>query len=426
MRIFQEVGRQVEALWRDRNHNEEDFAGIATEVLTRAEIPNRESLDTFYDWMMEDGDFPHQTFYGGFGWEPQITLFNNQRFSIEMLFWLDGTTTIHQHQFEGAFQVFAGSSIHSDYAFEKTDRVNGHLLLGHLRVTRCEMLRKGDIRLIKSGERFLHALFHLDSPSVSLLIRTPPNLEMIPAFSYFLPGIAINYAPYDEPKLARQLKVLKVVAKTAPSTFLQRLKSFLHGADFYGTVRLLGELGAEVVKAGALDDALAIASERHGGARASALGPALAEFLRQQSVVNLRRTITDAEHRLFAAILLNAPDRLAALRLVSQFDAGSSPVERIMDWTRTLAAQNKLGVGFDDFKLEVFSGMLAGMAPKEIAARMHRQSDTHGRGDSIEVICNALAMEPIFQALLREPVPAMVAADPVSDALVQDPKAAAL
>jgi hypothetical protein len=34
---------------------------------------------------------------------------------IEALFWVDGTTSIHQHSFSGAFQVLAGKSIHSRY-----------------------------------------------------------------------------------------------------------------------------------------------------------------------------------------------------------------------------------------------------------------------------------------------------------------------
>jgi hypothetical protein len=141
------------------------------------------------------------------------------------------------------------------------------------------MLRKGDIRPIKSGGRFLHALFHLDVPSVSLLIRTPPNLEMIPAFSYFPPRIAINYAPYGEPKLARQLRMLKVIARTAPSTIVHRVKLFLGSADLYGTVRLLGELGAQIVKAGALDVVLAVATERHGGSARQCSVPRSPSFI---------------------------------------------------------------------------------------------------------------------------------------------------
>jgi hypothetical protein len=132
------------------------------------------------------------------------------------------------------------------------------------------------------------------------------------------------------------------------------------------------------------------------------LGPALAEFHRQQSVINRRRSITDAEHRLFAAVLLNAPDRLAALRLVSQFDVGSDPVERIIDWTRTLGAQNKLGVELDDIKLEVLAQMIAGVPSKEIAARVKRQPGMNGHGPGIEDICRTLRTEPIFQTLRRE------------------------
>ncbi|MFN2514442.1 MAG: hypothetical protein ABR568_23900, partial [Pyrinomonadaceae bacterium] len=53
---------------------------------------------------------PHQYDVEGRFGNPPITLFAGPRFHIDVYYWLDGTTSIHQHSFTGAFQVLLGSS----------------------------------------------------------------------------------------------------------------------------------------------------------------------------------------------------------------------------------------------------------------------------------------------------------------------------
>jgi hypothetical protein len=62
------------------------------------------------------------------------------RFYIQLLFWMDGTTAIHQHEFSGAFHVMHGSSIHAHYEFEKAQPVTPYLRVGNVKMKKMEIL----------------------------------------------------------------------------------------------------------------------------------------------------------------------------------------------------------------------------------------------------------------------------------------------
>lgn len=401
MNIFAEIGSEIERVWHLQNYEEQVFSELAITALKQANLPQQINLASIYDWVFGENVMGYQPNLGGFGWEPKLTMFYNPRFSIELLFWLDATTTIHQHQFEGAFQVLVGSSIQREYKFEQQERINASLLLGQLTAEKTEMLRTGDVRPIRGGARFIHSVFHLDSPSVSLLIRNATGLEAIPAFSYFDPGIAINYEKV-EPQLAHRLGVLEVLRRTDQPTFVKYAQSFLKDADFFATVRFLGQFGAELVSARILESMLELVSERHGANRGCMLAQALAEFNRQQSVVRLRQTISDREHRLFAAILLNAPNREGALQLLRQLESVSDPVKQMVDWVRTLAEQKKPGIDLDESALQVFDYLLHGFSADNISERRDNGGSINNLSNAdIESIRIRLAREPIFQNLFR-------------------------
>src|SRR4030095_11070923 len=97
--------------------------------------------------------------------DPPITLFSGPRFYIDIYFWLDGMTSIHQHSFAGAFHVILGSSLHSQYGFELKQTINAHLASGEITLQGVQLLEKGETRMILPGQQFIHSLFHLDRPT---------------------------------------------------------------------------------------------------------------------------------------------------------------------------------------------------------------------------------------------------------------------
>src|SRR5436190_12974294 len=117
MQLFRDMGGWIQAGWRQRQFDERAFPEVAMAALEK--FPPCE-LGTYSDvvraWVF-DAELPINVSSKEFA-QPGITVFSAERFYIEVLCWMDGTTAIHQHSFSGAFHVMAGSSIHSTYRFE--------------------------------------------------------------------------------------------------------------------------------------------------------------------------------------------------------------------------------------------------------------------------------------------------------------------
>ena len=105
MRVCEEMGRLIQERWGKYNHDEEAFPELAARVLR--EMAPYKGFDSMtpIEWLFSTRDFPRQlTARSDFG-QPPITVFSDHRLVIDLYYWLDGTTDIHQHGFSGAFQV---------------------------------------------------------------------------------------------------------------------------------------------------------------------------------------------------------------------------------------------------------------------------------------------------------------------------------
>ncbi len=128
MRQFQELGSLVESRWREQNYNEALFPEIAAHALTELDLTEEMDPWEIIRWVHRTPNLPRQQDRKAKFGNPPITLFVGSRFYVDVYFWLDGTTTVHQHAFSGAFQVLLGSSVHSHYRFEKDREINPYFL----------------------------------------------------------------------------------------------------------------------------------------------------------------------------------------------------------------------------------------------------------------------------------------------------------
>src|SRR5882762_5482321 len=193
MKVFNELGELVETNWRKRDYLEDEFPEIAAQALAEIDLAKAGvSPWEIIRWVHAEPQLTRQQdIEGSFG-NPPITLYNGPRFYIDIYFWLDGTTDIHQHGFAGAFQVLAGSSIHSRYSFRQEQAINTHFSLGEVSFKNTELLKKGDIRPIVPGKEHIHSLFHLDRPSCTITVRTVTASSKQPQYSYRKPYLAID------------------------------------------------------------------------------------------------------------------------------------------------------------------------------------------------------------------------------------------
>src|SRR2546423_2308150 len=154
--LFKALGDNVLERWKRENFSLTKFPEIARAALDAQPPARKIKLPALMrDFLLND-EQPVQT-NSPFG-EPEIVVYSHTRFYIQLLFWMDGTTAIHQHSFSGAFHVMLGSSIHAHYQFEKARPVTPFLSIGNVRMKEMEILETGRTVPIASGAQTIHSL----------------------------------------------------------------------------------------------------------------------------------------------------------------------------------------------------------------------------------------------------------------------------
>src|SRR6476660_9072705 len=129
--FFKTLGDAVLKRWKRENFSLAKFPEIARAALdARPPAKKADLAGLMRDFLLSD-EQPVQT-DSPFG-EPELVVYSHPRFYIQLLFWMDGTTEIHQHEFSGAFHVMHGSSIHAQYVFERAKSVTPYLRVGDVR-----------------------------------------------------------------------------------------------------------------------------------------------------------------------------------------------------------------------------------------------------------------------------------------------------
>ncbi len=230
LRPFDDLGDTVTRIWEENDYDEEAFADVATKALIESRILETVDPADVVDWLVSSPRIPEQK-YREFG-QPPINMYLGKNFLIEVLFWLDSTTAIHQHAFAGAFGVLAGSSVHSHYQFELMQSVSEQLMLGEVNFMSSELLKRGDVRTIHIGNRFIHALFHLDRPSLSVVVRTRSLAHHKPQYAYLKPWIAVD--PFYKPEpFMTQIRVLEALKRTDLKLYWQTAQTLVSNSDLW-------------------------------------------------------------------------------------------------------------------------------------------------------------------------------------------------
>ena len=422
MEIFQQLGKHIEQNWRDKNYCEELFPSVAAHALRDFNLPEKVSAWDTVTWALGQDMLPEQRDLAARFGDPPITLYNSPRFHIDIYFWLDGTTSIHQHAFCGAFQVIHGSSIHSSYEFEKKEAVNTFTELGDINLDHCELLKFGDVRKILPGRQFIHSLFHLDQPSATIVVRTHKSPLYLPQFDYRKPYLAVDPF-FEEPNLTKKLQSVVMLFKAKHPDADTRLGEMLERADFQSTFTILGSargflrgnhlehfFNVEQTES-RFDKMFAIVKKRHGNL-ADMILPVFAHFDKLQEFISRRSYVTNAEHRFFFALLLNVDGKERILSLIKDRFPESEPIEKVLDWTTELAQTkvmglnipNALGVAnFDDFDSFVLEDMLKGVADEEIQKNLVEEMSNQNPEDAtkdiaarIEKIRNSAVLKPLL------------------------------
>lgn len=338
--FFEKLGRSVLERWKRENFSLVKFPEIAREALDERPPAKCVDLSTLMrDFLLRE-DHPFQT-DSNFG-EPELVVYNHPRFYIQVLFWLDGTTAIHQHEFSGAFHVMHGSSIHAHYEFEKVRPVTPHLQLGDVRMKKIEILELARTIPIVSGRPTIHSLFHLDSPSVTVVVRTHHDPGTGPQFTYLPPHIAID--PFQGDLLMmRRGQLLDVLERTDGAGYAALVMEMIADLDFERGFHVLRHCMEPLQMLDEWGSATRAFEKRHGSL-AAGVAAALQEEMRRSVLKSLRETIIEPEHRFFLALLMNAPSRDDLLALVAQRFPKETPAAVVLRWAEELVEASEQGM----------------------------------------------------------------------------------
>ncbi len=415
--IFQQLGRELEDRWRAANYNESELPAMAADALRRADIPSKVELWQVAEWALDQYELPRQRDVNANFADPPLTVFSGLRFHIDVYFWFEATTAIHQHGFCGAFQVLHGSSIHSWYEFEKTRTINKFAEIGTMSLKICELLTVGDVQEIAAGRYYIHSLFHLERPSATIVVRTDRSPLHLPQYSYQRPHLAID--PFFEHETVTKKMQLATAMIRADHEDADRLiGGWLERCDFHTTYQILSNL-RHMLRSNQVEEMFGLtkaqtrfsnfvdlAEKYHGS---DIFRPIFDHQDKLDLIVRQRQVVSDPEQRFFLALLLNVAGRENIYRLIKQRFPDAEPQEKVLDWTYDLAntriagdeRTNALGIaGFDDTDLYVLEQVINGRSGDEIEAAFRSE---HGEPTAAHALAEKeqrIRESIIFQPLL--------------------------
>ena len=312
---FTHAGDELERRWRCHSYDLAIFPMLAEEAAASLSAPDMvELLETQYTKLNKGHRFSDFDIY----------IYQNEKFHIELLHWLNVSTSIHQHRFCGVFKMMRGRSLNIESTFEVERQHSEDFLSGRLAYKRSKVLRKGDICRIDGGASFIHANYHLGRPVMTMVIRTNGNQNFGPQYEYWPPHFASNPFPELHSRVARG-RMLDVVAQIGQSgAFEQVVRRLLAQSTLEEALEVVLHYRILHGDRARLERVLDMAGDRHPEYRDQMVATAF-EVHRSAEASALRRKVDDIDQKFLLALLANLTDRGPILAHLEQEFPGEPP-----------------------------------------------------------------------------------------------------
>jgi hypothetical protein len=405
------LGEWVESAWQARGRKVSalpEIAEAAFLALPIASAPEHDPLLDVAAELLDATELPKQAKLDSSFGEPPVTLYHGGDFYIDAYIWRSATTSIHQHAFAGAFAVLAGPSVQARYLFDVQDRVSRSLCIGALECVEMTVLPRGAIHRIEPGPSFVHSVFHLAHPSITLCIRSVDLDDYRPQWDYTPPCLAID--PFaTTPLLTRQLQLLDAMFDTHREEALTAASRLVSRVDSTAAFRVcIGVLArGELEHAGAVLDALRAAHGETG----IAIERALREESRRLQFRTLRKYTREEGHRFLLACMLAYSNRDAIVGAIERHPIGQGTASRQI--ARALAEidqaastkANPWGIPIGEVESIVVERLLDGLAPQ--AAERATLDECRARGiatssNHVRTTCFLLPHVPTLSVLFAD------------------------
>lgn len=350
-RTFRDLGLRIDERWEAADYDEARFPEIAAAELDAAKIAPQLTVSDVAGWMIETRELPAQIdLEGSFG-QPPATVYSGRRFLIQVLLWVEDLMVIHQHSFSGAFLQLHGTGLHLTYTFERQCEVSQRLWLGDLKRDKAELLTPGDVRPITTA--IVHANYHLDRPSATVVVRTFNDSRTAPQFFYHPPHVAIDPLAGNAATL-RCRQALRFLLETAPDEHDRLAGRLLEQADLHTAVLVLEQAG-EFADRHRVERLVAIARRRYGAA-VDPIAAVLDERRRQQRLERVRIATADPDLRLLLAVMIGLGQRAGILDMVGKLRPGEDPIRTVDVWLARLRPRDRRLLGVGDAPLPSIAG----------------------------------------------------------------------
>ncbi len=372
LRVLTDLGARLDDAWQRLDHDALAFPELAAGALREAQLHREISGADVVRWLLAAPEIPAQDdLEAGLG-HTTVTVYQGRRFSIQVLLWGEGATSIHRAAFSGASLLLDGSSLHVQYAFEPGHGEGSGLLLGSVRRGAVSLLARGDVTPITRD--LIHAAFHLDAHAATVVVRSHRDGEAGGAYDYLPPTVAFNPA-CDDPATTRRVQALRFLRRTRQPGHVELAANLVARSDLRTAWVVLLDAYRHLGSAARAAPILAAARARHGAA-AEALVPALDEELRRRKLRRLREIVVDPGARFFLALLETLPDREAIEGAVRLRFPDSAPRARVVAWLEALSGSGTLGVDLaDPLTRAIVLAMLDGCDASGVLAQLREVFD---------------------------------------------------
>jgi hypothetical protein len=398
---FKALGESIERSWLRCNYDEEAFSQLVLDELRRNPPIEHVKVEEIINWIFSPAhDFIQPSPREFFG-EPPVMLFQAPRFYIEALFWLSATTSIHEHKFSGAFAVLAGGSVHSHWRFTPERTVNSRMLCGRLERVSTEILRPGGMMPIYSGSRLIHQLFHLEVPSVTIVVRSYVERNRLPQYDYLLPGLALDTDDHD-PLRTRRLMFLEGMARGQVDGLRKHACHLAENGELETIYYMFSALTRRKIDATLLEELYDKARERHGDV-IDLFRRVCAAERRTRLISSLRSRISNPEARFLLALLMLMPDRDSIFATIQLQFPEIEPLAAVEAWLASMSGKETIGFELNDENRMIFRALVEGLDADGLLQRLRtglKEESVDANRDRLLDHAKRLARSDLFYPLL--------------------------
>ncbi|PYC87404.1 hypothetical protein C7C46_04810 [Streptomyces tateyamensis] len=252
--------------------------------------------------MADPRNWPDQSWKNYFG-NACVTVVRTETLRVDVLYWLQNSSTLHKHVSAGAFLALSGRRLHCEYDFAAADPLDSGVTFGALTATGRTMMRAASVSPILPT--LVHELYWIEKPSVTVSIRAVPRSQSEGAdrhrpHEFIAPGAGYLPAAFQRTSnLQRWIDGLGMLRLANRRLYLDTLERALPLVDPIHLIHVLDELCDNP-----LDEVSALL-QRADAARSddalARLAPAVPQFRRRK--IFSRVQISGADGYLLAALL---------------------------------------------------------------------------------------------------------------------------